>query len=97
LFSQGNDPENTKVIVFWSGKWNTAQQNYLVHEQELLALVETLKRFRNILHGAQFTLRMDHKALEHFMSQEHFLSGQPLHPTIVLLLLTSFGSQWGSW
>ena len=41
--SQGFDPDETKVIGFWSGKWNSAQQNYLVHELELLVLVETLK------------------------------------------------------
>ena len=70
--SQGETPDDATVIAFWSSKWNAAQQNYPVHEQELLSLVETLKRFRGILHGTQFTLRMDHKALEHFMSQDHF-------------------------
>ena len=70
--SQGNDPETAEVIAFWSGKWNAAQKNYPVHKQELLALVETLERFRGILHGTEFTLRTDHKALEHFMSQDHF-------------------------
>ena len=52
-----------------SGKWNSAQQNYPVHEQELLALVETLKRFRGILYGTEFTVRTDHKALTHLMKQ----------------------------
>ena len=54
--SQGNDPSKAKVVSFWSGKWNAAQQNYPVHEQELLALIETLKRFRGILHGTTFTV-----------------------------------------
>ena len=69
--SQGNDPEMAKVVGFWSGKWNSAQQNYPVHEQELLALVETLKRFRGILYGTTFTVRTDHKALTHLMSQQN--------------------------
>ena len=43
--SQGVDPNNAKVVGFWSSKWSAAQQNYPVHEQELLALIETLKRF----------------------------------------------------
>ena len=68
--SQGVDPANAKVVGFWSGKWNSAQQNYPVHEQELLALVETLKRFRGILHGTRFTVRTDHKALIHLMKQK---------------------------
>jgi len=67
--SQGADPNQSKVVGFWSGKWNSAQQNYPVHEQELLALVETLKRFRGILHGTAFTMRTDHKALTHLMTQ----------------------------
>ena len=68
--SQGNDPSKAKVVSFWSGKWNAAQQNYPVHEQELLALVETLKRFRGILHGTTFMVRTDHKALTHLMRQK---------------------------
>ena len=67
--SQGKDPINAKVVGFWSGKWSSAQQNYPVHEQELLALVETLKRFRGILHGTTFTVRTDHKALIHLKKQ----------------------------
>ena len=58
--SQGKDPKKANVVAFWSGKWNSAQQNYPVHEQELLALVETLKRFRGILHGTKFTIQTDH-------------------------------------
>jgi hypothetical protein len=67
--SQGADPNDAKVVGFWSGKWNSAQQNYPVHELELLALVETLKRFRGILHGTQFTVQTDHKALIHLKNQ----------------------------
>ena len=68
--SQGTDPSKAKVMSFWLGKWNAAQQNYPVHEQELLALIETLKRFRGILHGTMFTVQTDHKALTHLMRQK---------------------------
>ena len=67
--SQGSNPDKAKVVGFWSGKWSSAQQNYPVHELELLALVETLKRFRGILHGTKFTVRTDHKALIHLKKQ----------------------------
>ena len=40
-----------------------------MHELELLALVETLKHFRGILHGTKFTVRTDHKALIHLKKQ----------------------------
>eukprot|EP00957_Ditylum_brightwellii_P089887 6845432-Ditylum_brightwellii.AAC.1 len=36
-------------IAFYSFKLNSAQKNYTTTEQELLAIVETLKEFKNIL------------------------------------------------
>ncbi|KAL7284480.1 hypothetical protein ACG7TL_001771 [Trametes sanguinea] len=69
--SQGDDLPTSRVVVFWSGKFNPAQQHYPVHEQELLAIVESLKRFRPLLYGASFRICTDHKALEYLMSQKH--------------------------
>jgi hypothetical protein len=69
--SQGDDLKTAKVVAFWSGKFNSAQQNYPVHEQELLAIVESLKRFRGLLHGAKFRISTDHKVLEHLMQQKN--------------------------
>lgn len=43
--SQGNELNKAHIVTFWSGKFDPAQQNYPVHEQELLAIVESLKRF----------------------------------------------------
>ena len=80
------------IVAFWSGKWNAAQQNYPVHEQELLALVETLKRFRGVLHGTEFTVRTDHKALEHFMKQKNLSPRQ--HRWIDILSEFDFGIQY---
>ena len=74
--SQGKDLESANVVAFWSGKWKAAQQNYPVHELELLALVETLKRFRSVLHGTRFIVRTDHKALEYFMKQRNLSAQQ---------------------
>ena len=74
--SQGKDPKTANVVAFWSGKWNSAQQNYPVHELELLALVETLKRFRGVLHGTRFTIQTDHWALEHFLKQKNLSAQQ---------------------
>jgi len=44
IVSQGTDLKSAHIVAFWSGKFNAAQQNYPVHEQELLAIVESLKR-----------------------------------------------------
>ncbi|KAJ3486050.1 hypothetical protein NLI96_g4519 [Meripilus lineatus] len=69
--SQGDDLKTAKVVTFWSGKFNSAQQNYPVHEQELLAIVESLKRFRPLLHSARFRICTDHKGLEFIKTQKH--------------------------
>jgi hypothetical protein len=69
--SQGNVLKTAKVCSFWSGKFNSAQQNYPVHEQELLAIVESLKRFRAELTGAKFRICTDHRGLEYIMNQRH--------------------------
>ena len=52
--SQGDDLMKAKVVTFWSGKFNSAQQNYPVHEQELLAIGESLKHFRLLLYSTGF-------------------------------------------
>eukprot|EP00957_Ditylum_brightwellii_P128749 9821513-Ditylum_brightwellii.AAC.2 len=40
-------------MAFYSFKLNSAQKNYTTMEQELLAIMETLKEFKNILPGQQ--------------------------------------------
>ena len=43
--------QNNKPIAFYSRKINPAQTRYTTTEKELLAIVETLKAFKNILLG----------------------------------------------
>jgi len=69
--SQGHDLETACIIAFWSGKFNSAQQNYPVHEQELLAIVESLKCFQNLLHVTCFRIFTDHKALEFLQTHKN--------------------------
>ena len=52
------------IVAFWSGKFNSAQQNYPVHEQELLAIIESLCRFQYLLQGVHFQILTNHKGLE---------------------------------
>ena len=55
--------QNNKPIAFYSCKLNPAQTRYTTTECELLAIVETLKEFRNILLGQQIIVYTDHKNL----------------------------------
>ena len=64
------------IIVFWSGKFNKAQQNYPVHERELLAIVESLKRYRHLLMGITFNIYTDHKPIEYLMTQKQMSARQ---------------------
>ena len=52
--------QDNKPIAFFSRKLNKAQRNYTVTEKELLAIVETLKEFRNILLGQNIVVFTDH-------------------------------------
>ena len=60
-----------QVIAFWSGKVNLAQQNYSVHEKELLAIVESMKWYRHLLLGIPFDVYTDHKPIEYLMKQKN--------------------------
>jgi hypothetical protein len=67
---QGKDWKTAKPVAFWSGKFSSAEQAYPTHEQELLAIVESLKRFRHHLLGTKFTIVTDHEKLDKFMTQK---------------------------
>ncbi|EUC59384.1 Pol polyprotein/retrotransposon, putative, partial [Rhizoctonia solani AG-3 Rhs1AP] len=69
VVSQGEDLKTAKIVAFWSGKFTATQQNYPVHEQELLAIKESLERFKNLLQGVKVRVFTDHKALEYFATQ----------------------------
>ena len=75
VVAQGADWKSAKVAAFFSAKLNTTQQNYPVHEQEMLAGVEGMLRHRDILQGAKFVWLTDHKGLIHLCNQKN-LSGR---------------------
>lgn len=57
-------------ISFMSRKLNTAQRNYSVTEQECLAAVLSLEKFRGYVEGMTFTIVTDHMSLKWLMSQK---------------------------
>ena len=57
--------QDSKPLGFFSKKLNHTQKKYPVTEQELLAIVETIKYFRHMLLGHRIVVHTDHKNLTH--------------------------------
>jgi hypothetical protein len=74
--------QNNKPIGFFSRKFNAAQAKYPTPEQELLAIVETLKYFKNMLLGHKVRVYTDHKNL--IFDNSSFSSDRVLRQRLVL-------------
>jgi RNase H-like domain found in reverse transcriptase len=55
--------QNNRPIAFYSRKLNPAQCKYMTGEQELLSIVETVKKYGNTLLGYDIKVFTDHKNL----------------------------------
>ena len=60
-------------IAFWSRKLSAAERNYTTHDQELLAIVDCFKEWRQYLEGSQYTTEVitDHNNLRYFMNAKY--------------------------
>lgn len=67
---QLDDDGNERPIAFTSKKFNSAQRNYSVTEQECLAAKHCLKKFRGYVEGMVFKIITDHASLQWLMSQK---------------------------
>jgi hypothetical protein len=63
VLSQVQDGEE-RVICYASRLYSDAERRYCVTRKELLAVVYSVKNFRQYLLGRQFVLRTDHSALQ---------------------------------
>jgi len=68
VISQGENWKTAPIAAFYSAKLSPAQQNYPVHEIEMLAGLETMMRYRDLLLGTRFRWYMDHKGLVTLLS-----------------------------
>ncbi|KAH8295523.1 hypothetical protein KR054_004614, partial [Drosophila jambulina] len=66
---QKTDEGDEYPIAFVSKKFNKVQRNYSVTEQECLAAIVCIKRFRPYIEGHEFTVITDHASLKWLMSQ----------------------------
>ena len=69
-----------KHIAFYSTKLNSPQLYYTTTEHKVLAIVESLKEFRNILWGQQIKVYTDHKNLTY----KTFITKQAMQRRLVL-------------
>lgn len=74
--------QDGKPITFFSRIFNDTQTRYTTTEQDLLAIVETLKNFRNILLGQQLTVHTDHTNLTY--THTDFSSHRVLRQRLVI-------------
>jgi len=59
-------------VVFISKLLNATEQNYEIHDKEMLAVIQCLEVWRHYLKGAkvEFKIWTDHKNLQYFMSSQ---------------------------
>lgn len=66
-----NQGKGEQPVAYESRKLSPAEQNYPVHEKELLAIVHAIKLWRTYLEGQKFTVVTDHASLEFIKSQSN--------------------------
>ena len=56
-------------MAFYSKSLSPVEQNYKIHDKEMLAIIRTLEEWRHFLEGARYLVEIwiDHKNLEYFM------------------------------
>ncbi|GBN76389.1 Transposon Ty3-I Gag-Pol polyprotein [Araneus ventricosus] len=60
-----------KPLAFFSKKLTNAQKGYSTYDRELLGIYLSIKQFKNILEGRQFTIYTDHKPLMFAFQQKN--------------------------
>jgi hypothetical protein len=68
--------ESAHLVAFNSMQLSSTQQNYPIHEKELLAIVRALKKWHNDLLSYPITVVVNHHTLEYFDTQQHLSQQQ---------------------
>ena len=75
VLMQADTDGRLRPVAYHSRKLTAAERNYPTREQELLAVVDSLKAWRHYLLGTRFQLLTDHASLRYLTTQPH-LSGR---------------------
>src|SRR5437868_1229306 len=75
ILSQDQGKEQ-QPVAYESRKLTSAEQNYPIHEKELLAIVYAIKLWRPYLEGQRFIVITDHASLEYIKTQHNILRRQ---------------------
>jgi len=61
-----------RPVVFISKLLNTTEQNYEIHDKEIVAVIRCLEAWRHYLEGAklEFEIWTDHKNLQYFITSQ---------------------------
>ena len=70
VLSFGLSWEAAQLVAFDSLTFKDAELHYLIHEKELLAVIQALKKWHSDLIGSPFFVFTDHKTLESFETQK---------------------------
>jgi len=70
LSQQLPEEEKWHPVAFYSKSLSLVEQNYKIHDKEMLTIICTLEEWRYFLEGAQHLVEIwtDHKNLEYFMT-----------------------------
>jgi hypothetical protein len=59
---------------FHSRSLNSAERNYLIHDKEMLAIIDCLKKWQPILTSTRFDILTDYALLTHWKTQRDLSS-----------------------
>ena len=69
ILAQGKEWDTAIPIEFESRQYNNAQKSYPTHEQELLAIMMCLKKWRNMILHTPFNICTDNESLKYLQTQ----------------------------
>lgn len=67
---QGKEWKTASPVAYESRQMSPAEKNYPVHEQELLAVIHALNKWRMLLLGMKVNVLSDHHSLTYFLRQK---------------------------